>query len=166
MLPVVSFKQRIPARGPHSANDELLPYLVNILNGLIDSANSNITTVDTAASDAQTTADSAATKTSLITITAAVDLDAIDDKVGFITVTGAVDLDTMKTELDAIHSGTPAYTTNNDSTQRTIDADDASGAISATPTQGEVENIRDAVLTQGDVVSTLIEDLKAKGVLG
>ena len=65
--------------------------------------------------------------------------------------------------LDAV---TNAYTINNETTTRTLDADDAAGTISATPTQGEVENIRDAVLVLADVVGTLIEDLKAKGIVG
>lgn len=59
-----------------------------------------------------------------------------------------------------------AYTVNNEAATRTLDANDADGAISATPTQAEVENIRDAVLTLADVVGTLIEDLKAKGIVG
>lgn len=65
--------------------------------------------------------------------------------------------------LDAV---TNAYTINNETTTRTLDADDADGAISATPTKTEVENIRDAVLVLADVVGTLIEDLKAKGIVG
>jgi len=65
--------------------------------------------------------------------------------------------------LDAV---TDAYTVNNEVATRTMDADDAAGSISAVPTQGEVENIRDAVLALADVVGTLIEDLKAKGIIG
>ena len=71
-------------------------------------------------------------------------------------------LGTMATK-DAV---TNAYTINNETATRTLDADDAAGSISATPTQGEVENIRDAVLVLADVVGTLIEDLKAKGIVG
>lgn len=65
--------------------------------------------------------------------------------------------------LDAV---TDAYTVSNEVATRTMDADDAAGSISAVPTQGEVENIRDAVLALADVVGTLIEDLKANGIIG
>lgn len=65
--------------------------------------------------------------------------------------------------LDAV---TNAYTINNEVATRTLDADDAAGSITNPPTQAEVENIRDAVLTLADVVGTLIEDLKAKGIVG
>ena len=52
------------------------------------------------------------------------------------------------------------YSVTNEVVTRSLDADDASGAISSPPTQAEVENIRDAVLTIADVLGTLIEDLK------
>lgn len=52
------------------------------------------------------------------------------------------------------------YTITNDATDRTFDANAASGAISSPPTQAEVENIRDAVLELADVVATLIRDLQ------
>lgn len=54
----------------------------------------------------------------------------------------------------------PAYTVTNGSTVRSFDANDAAGAISAAPTQAEVENIRDAVLVLADVVGTTIADAK------
>ena len=72
-----------------------------------------------------------------------------------------IGLGTLATK-DAV---TDAYTITNEVATRTLDANDAAGAISATPTQGEVENIRDAVLVLADVVGTLIEDLKAKGIV-
>ncbi len=60
---------------------------------------------------------------------------------------------------------TSAYTTSNVSTDRTLDANAAAGAISATPTQAEIENIRDAVLALADNVATIIADMKEKEVL-
>ena len=60
---------------------------------------------------------------------------------------------------------TSAYTTSNVITDRTFDADAAAGTISATPTQAEVENIRDAILELADVIATIIADLKNKELL-
>jgi len=60
---------------------------------------------------------------------------------------------------------TSAYTISNATTDRTLDANAAAGTISATPTQAEVENIRDAVLDLADFVATIIADLKEKEVL-
>jgi hypothetical protein len=57
------------------------------------------------------------------------------------------------------------YTVNNHTTARTMDADDAAGAISASPTQAEVENIRDAVLALADTVGTLITDLASREII-
>jgi hypothetical protein len=71
-------------------------------------------------------------------------------------------LGTLST-LDAV---TNSYTISNETLTRTLDADDAAGSITNPPTQGEVENIRDALLVLADVVGTLIEDLKAKGIVG
>ena len=58
-----------------------------------------------------------------------------------------------------------AYTISNVTTDRTFDANAAAGTISATPTQAEIENIRDAVLELADIVATMIADLKAKDLL-
>lgn len=68
--------------------------------------------------------------------------------------------------LAVLNAVTDAYTVTNEATTRTLDADDAAGAISATPTQAEVENIRDAVLVLADFVGTLAEDLKAQSIIG
>ena len=68
--------------------------------------------------------------------------------------------------LNAVVSSSPNYTPSNDTTDRTWDANQAAGAISATPTQAEVENIRDAVLEISDVLATLVTDLQDKNVLG
>lgn len=65
-----------------------------------------------------------------------------------------------------LQANSPDYTVTNGSTSRSLDADAAAGAISASPTQAEVEGIRDAVLALADVVGTLVEDLIAKDVLG
>lgn len=56
-------------------------------------------------------------------------------------------------------SGIPTYTPTNGTADRAFDANAAAGTISATPTQAEVENIRDAVLELADVVATLVSDL-------
>ena len=58
-----------------------------------------------------------------------------------------------------VRTGISAYTPTNGTTDRAFDANAASGSISSTPTQAEVENIRDAVLELTDVVSTLVNDL-------
>lgn len=56
-------------------------------------------------------------------------------------------------------SAISTYVPSNDATDRTWDANAAAGAISSTPTQAEVENIRDAVLELSDVLATLTNDL-------
>ena len=68
--------------------------------------------------------------------------------------------------LAELQNSLPAYSISNDGTVRTLDADAAAGSISVSPTQAQVENIRDAVLAQADVLATVIRDLKNKGVLG
>lgn len=75
------------------------------------------------------------------------------------------DVSGLQTQTTQILSNTSAYSLENVTTDRAFDADAASGAISATPTQAEVENIRDAVLELADVVGTLIADLKTAGVV-
>jgi hypothetical protein len=95
------------------------------------------------------------------------------EKLDLMTVTQAVNLDTVeadtatnKTAIDLIATGSPAYIITNDTTKRVMDADAAAGAISVNPTQAEVENVRDGVLVNADVLSTMQKDLKAKGILG
>ena len=163
-MAVTEFQNRIPERGPHVVQDALLPFVSRVVNDLIEQSNTNLTSVDSTATNADTNATAAVSKTSLITITAATDLDDIRVKVGHITVTGAVNLDNLGTmaDLDIINED---YTVNNLSTQRTLDCDDAAGSISATPTQAEVENIRDAVLVLADVVGQLITDNITQGTL-
>lgn len=56
-------------------------------------------------------------------------------------------------------SGISTYTPSNEAIDRAWDANSAAGSISSTPTQAEVENIRDAVLELSDVVATLVNDL-------
>jgi hypothetical protein len=73
---------------------------------------------------------------------------------------------TVQGALNEIASDSPDYTLSNVTTARTLDADAAAGAISATPTQAEVEALRDAVLQLADVVGTLAADLQGKKVLG
>jgi hypothetical protein len=95
------------------------------------------------------------------------------EKLDLMTITQNVNLDTVeadtatnKTAVDLIATGSPDYSISNDGTDRSFDADDAAGSISVNPTQAEVENIRDAVLVHGDVLATIIRDLKNKGVFG
>lgn len=73
---------------------------------------------------------------------------------------------TLATTVGDLLDSLPDYTVTNDVATRSLDCDDAAGAISATPTQSEVENIRDAVLVLADVTGTLINDLVAKDVFG
>lgn len=95
------------------------------------------------------------------------------EKLALMTVTASVNLDTVKadseankTSLASLLDALPAYTISNDATDRVYDANAAAGAISATPTQAEVENLRDAVLEIADVLATVIGDLVNKNVLG
>ena len=95
------------------------------------------------------------------------------EKLDLMTVTQEVNLDTIETEttantasLTSIASGSPTYSISNDGTVRSLNADDAAGAISVGYTQAEIENLRDATLVHGDVLSTLIRDLKNKDILG
>ena len=88
------------------------------------------------------------------------------EKLDLMTVTQTVNLDTIESQISLIATGSPDYDISNDGTDRSFNADAAAGAIS-TPTvlPAEVENIRDAVLELADVLSTLIRDLKDKGIL-
>jgi DNA-binding beta-propeller fold protein YncE len=95
------------------------------------------------------------------------------EKLDLITITQSVNLDTVeadtasnKTAVDLIATGSPAYIIVNDSTTRVLDANAAEGAISVSPTQAQVENLRDSQLNSDDVLSTMQKDLKAKGMLG
>jgi hypothetical protein len=94
------------------------------------------------------------------------------EKLDLITVTATVNLDTVATDtaaskatLATIASSSPTYTISNDGTQRTLNADAATGAITSPPTQAEVELLRDVILGQADTIATLIRDLTAKGIL-
>ena len=88
------------------------------------------------------------------------------EKLDLLTVTQPVDLDSMESDLAAIATGTPDYDISNDNTDRTLDANAAAGTISLNPTQAEVERNRDAILKTADVLSTLIKDLRDKGIVG
>lgn len=67
--------------------------------------------------------------------------------------------------LSVVITGAQTYAAANVVTDRAFDANEAAGSISASPTQAEVENIRDAVLELADVVGTLIADLRARGTV-
>jgi hypothetical protein len=95
------------------------------------------------------------------------------EKLDLISIVQPVNLDTVEaqaqaatTALGALQNSLPAYTVTNDGTVRTLNADDAAGVLSAAYVQAEMENIRDAVLVIGDVLSTVIRDLKNKGLFG
>ena len=95
------------------------------------------------------------------------------EKLDLMTVTQAVNLDTVEsqaaaatTALASLLNSLPDYNISNDGTVRTLNADDAAGTISTPVGQAEVENIHDAVLVIGDVLSTVIRDLKNKGIFG
>ena len=92
----------------------------------------------------------------LMSITQEVDLDAVEAQ-------AAASTQALADLLNSL----PDYNISNDSTLRTLDADDAAGAIT-TPivAPAEVENIRDAVLVLADYVATLTRDLKNKGIVG
>jgi hypothetical protein len=95
------------------------------------------------------------------------------EKLDKITVTQDVNLDTMeadtatnKAAIDLIATGSPDYNISNDGTVRTLNADAAAGSISVSPTQAQVENLRDAQLNSDDVLATFIRDNAAKGIVG
>ena len=94
------------------------------------------------------------------------------EKLDLVTVTQAVNLDTVEAETAAnttaigqIQTGTPDYVISNDGTVRTLNADAAAGAISATYVQAEIENLRDAQLVSDDVLATLLRDMAGKGLI-
>ena len=95
------------------------------------------------------------------------------EKLDLMTVTQDVNLDTMEAQAQAatdalalLQNSLPDYVISNDGTVRTLNADDAAGAISINPTQAEVENIRDAVLVIADFIATMNRDLQNKDIFG
>ena len=86
------------------------------------------------------------------------------EKLDLMSITQAVDLDDMESKINAIATASPNYSISNDGTVRTLNADDAAGAISASPSQAEMENLRDAILALADFVATMNRDLQSKGV--
>ena len=93
------------------------------------------------------------------------------EKLDLMVISQEVNLDKVEAQAAAatlsladLINSLPDYNISNDGTVRTLNADDADGAISVAVTQAEVENIRDAVLVIGDVLSTVIRDLKNKGI--
>lgn len=77
----------------------------------------------------------------------------------------AVFMEDLETTVNRLTANTDEWVTVNVTTDRGFDANQAAGDITATPTQDEVENIRDAVLELADNVGTLIADLKSSGVI-
>jgi len=95
------------------------------------------------------------------------------EKLDLMTITQGVNLDTVEAQAAAattaiadLRNSLPKYTISNDGTVRTLNADDAAGTISALYAQAEIENLRDAILVIGDVLSTVIRDLKNKQIFG
>lgn len=91
--------------------------------------------------------------------------EALIDKNGLANLRFAKLLENLVDTSNDLTAVASAYTISNVTTDRTLDADAADGTISATPTQAEVENIRDAVLELADVVATMVADLKSKDLL-
>ena len=98
---------------------------------------------------------------------------AESEETGETVVTQQGQIDALETQadatdarLDSLLDSSPTYTITNDGTVRSLNADDAAGTISAVYSQAEIENLRDAILVQGDVQATVIRDLKNKGILG
>ena len=87
------------------------------------------------------------------------------DKNGLAVLRFAELLENLVDTSNDLTAAASAYTTSNVTIDRTFDANAAAGTISATPTQAQVENIRDAVLELADVAATMIADLKAKDLL-
>jgi hypothetical protein len=95
------------------------------------------------------------------------------EKLDLMLITQEVNLDTVeadtatnKAAVDLIATGSPDYNISNDGTVRTLNADAAAGSISVSPTQAQVENLRDAQLNSDDVLATFIRDNAAKGIVG
>ena len=87
------------------------------------------------------------------------------EKLDLLTVTQGVNLDDMESKINLIATGLPNYSVSNDGTLRTLNADAATGAITAPAVlQAEGELLRDAILELADFVSTMYRDLKAKGI--
>jgi len=74
-------------------------------------------------------------------------------------------LEQLTDTLNTLTSNTNAYTVTNATIDRAYDANQAAGTISATPTQAEVENLRDAILELADVQATVIVDLQNVGIV-
>jgi len=82
------------------------------------------------------------------------------EKLDLVTVTKSVNLDDVVTTQDNMQNALVNLNVNNEQTNRTLNADAAAGAISVSPTQAQVENIRDAVLALADFVGTMRNDMK------
>jgi hypothetical protein len=91
------------------------------------------------------------------------------EKLDLMTITAAADLDDIAPNTASVaemQSGSPAYSISNDGTDRTFSADAAAGTISPTYLAADLQRNQTATLEQGDVLATLIRDLKLKGILG
>ena len=193
-MAVTEYLTRIDARGPHVTPDgRLSPYVQQILNdfiaqqnanaaalnGDIETLNGEVTTV--AGTEVLVSAASAAFGAERVVIDSATiswDFGTDGEASASLVATAAglallddADASAQRATLGlgtlaTLNAVTDAYTVTNAATDRAFDADAASGSISASPTQAEVENIRDAVLELADVLGTLISDLQANSVVG
>ena len=89
------------------------------------------------------------------------------EKLDLMVISQEVNLDTVEAQAAAATTALAdlsailgSYSISNDGTDRTLNADDAAGAISATYVQAELENVRNAVLGLADVVATFIRDTR------
>ena len=96
-------------------------------------------------------------------------LDTVDETLveqGADLIAVATQVDTNTASLSGLQNSLPVYTIGNDTTDRTLNANSAAGAISDPPTQAEVENVRNALLAQADILATVINDLANKDIVG
>lgn len=93
-----------------------------------------------------------------------VDATLLEQDADLAAVAAATDANT--TNIAALLNSLPVYTISNAVTDRTFNANSAEGAITDPPTQAEVEHLRDVLLETADVLSTIINDLANKDIVG
>ena len=93
-----------------------------------------------------------------------VDATLLEQDADLVAVAAATDANT--TNIAALLNSSPTYSISNAVTDRTFNANSASGAITDPPTKAEVEHIRDVLLETADVLSTIISDLANKDIVG
>ena len=96
-------------------------------------------------------------------------LDTVDETLveqGADLIAVATQVDTNTASLSGLQNSLPVYTITNDTTDRTLNANAAAGAISDPPTQAEMEHLRDSQLSSDDVLATVVNDLANKDIVG